>query len=870
MTIIQEIYQWSKTLSAWQQDAIARLYVNRELSPEDVEDLYALAKAEAGIPDEKGQVAKKLASAEIAPQTNSTRLVQIVAVKELQHVNALVQGSRLPIAPTGLTVIYGENGAGKSGYSRIFKHACRARDRREPILPNARLDPKQVGTAQAVFETIVDGTTVDFLWKHRTEPPLPLADVSIFDTHCARAYIDNQGDFAYVPYGLDILEALVNLCTKLKARATKEKADSSPSDAAYATLINQTTAVGRALSGISKKTTREEIATLAELSSEEVARREVLTKTFSEADPKTKAREIRNQALRVKGLKTRIETKLGIVSPEKLQNLQELIGKSNIAKKVAEAAAQAFRSEPGQLPGTGGEEWKTLFDAAREFAAVSHAGHDISALAEGAQCPLCQNELGAEGASRLGRFDAFIKDKVEQDAKVARQLAKDAFSTIKNATFEFTIDAALKEELNTLDAQLLPLCEQSEASLKTRQAEVVLASGDKLPWENVSAAERGAADRLGDTADTLENQAKTLEASADEAARKLLAAERAELDARHKLSEVKDAVLEAMSKYEYCAKLQRCIDGTDTRGISRKSTDLSRTLASKELADALNAELQRLKCHELQVIMKPESPGGRTQFKLTLQLPGNATPAAILSEGEQRAIAIASFLAETKLSGGRGGIVFDDPVSSLDHRRRWEVAERLVEESLNRQVIVFTHDIYFLCILEQKADELKAPLQANYIRRTGDGFGVHSDGLPFDVLGTKGRVGKLRQMLVEVRKAHAAGDEDAHRTLTSRAYGDLRLAWERCVEEVLFNGAIQRFGEGVSTLKLREVIVSDDDYRAIEEGMTKCSKFEHDAAVRVGRLPVPQPDALSEDIEKLETWRALVVGRRSAIREARA
>ncbi|ESS40626.1 recombination protein F [Burkholderia cenocepacia] len=869
MTIIQEIHQWSKTLSAWQQDAIARLYENRELSPEDIEDIYALAKVEAGIPDEHGRVAKKLASTEVAPQTNPTRLVQIVAIKELQHVNALVQGGRLPISPTGLTVIYGENGAGKSGYSRIFKHACRARDRREPILPNARLDPKDVGTAQAVFETIVDGTTVDFVWKHRAEPPVPLADISIFDTHCARAYIDNQGDFAYVPYGLDILEGLVSLCGKLRARATKEKGDSSPSDAAYSVLISQTTAVGRALSGISKKTTREEIEKLAELSDDEVNRRETLTKTLSEADPKTKAREIRNKALRVKGLKTQIDTKVGTVSAEKLHNLQELISKSNAARKVADTAAEAFRSEPGQLPGTGGDEWKTLFDAARDFAAISHAGHQISALPKDAQCPLCQNELGAEGASRLSRFDAFIKDKVEQAAKDARSLAKDAYNTIKNAKLDFVIDPAMKEELNTLDARLLPLCEQSEAVLKTRQSEALLASAGTLPWENVCTVQNDAAVRLEEIADALEAQAKTLEASADEVARTKLVLERAELDARHKLREVKDAVFEAIAKYEYCAKLQTCINGTDTRAISRKSTDLSRTLASKELADALNDELTRLKCHELQVVMKPESPGGRTQFKLTLQLPGNATPAAILSEGEQRAIAIASFLAETKLSGGRGGIVFDDPVSSLDHRRRWEVAERLVEESLKRQVIVFTHDIYFLCILEQKADELKTPLQANYIRRTVDGFGAHSDGLPFDVLGTKNRIGKLRQMLVEVRKAHADGDEDAHRTLTARAYGDLRLAWERCVEEVLFNGAIQRFGEGVSTQRLKEVAVSDDDYRAIEAGMTKCSKFEHDAAARVGRLPIPQPDELSEDIEKLESWREQIVRRRTPIRAAR-
>ncbi|MFP3604386.1 AAA family ATPase [Paraburkholderia sp. SIMBA_053] len=748
MTIIQEIYQWSKTLSAWQQDAIARLYVNRELLPEDVEDIYALAKAEAGIPDEDGRVARKLESAEVAPQTNPTRLVQIVAVKDVQHVNALVPGGRLPISPTGLTVIYGENGAGKSGYSRIFKHACRARDRREPILPNARLDPKEVGTAQAVFEAIVDGTTVDFIWKHRTEPPLPLADISIFDTHCARAYIDNHGDFAYVPYGLDILEGLVTLCGKLRARVTKEKSDGSPSDAAYATLINQTTAVGRALSGVGKKTTAEEIEKLAALSDEDVARRDVLTKTLSEADPKTKAREIRNKGLRIKGLKTQIESKFVPVSVEKLKNLQELINKSNTAKKVAETAAEAFRSEPGQLAGTGDDEWKALFEAAREFAAISHVGHDISGLAADAKCPLCQNELGPEGAGRLGRFDAFIKDKFEQAAKDARNLAKEAFTAVKNAKLDITIDTAMKEELNALDAQLLPLCELSETRLKTRQTQALLASGGALDWDDVSAAENDATVRLGEVADALEAQAKTLEASADEVARAKLVAERAELDARHKLSEVKNAVLEAISKYEYCAKLQKCIDGTDTRGISRKSTELSRTLASKELADALNEELKKLKCHELEVFMKPESPGGRTQFKLTLQLPGSATPAAVLSEGEQRAIAIASFLAEIKLSGGRGGIVFDDPVSSLDHRRRWEVAERLVEESLKRQVIVFTHDIYFLCILEQKADELKAALQPNYIRRTADGFGAHAEGLPFDVLGTKNRVGRLRQMLV--------------------------------------------------------------------------------------------------------------------------
>jgi hypothetical protein len=88
--------------------------------------------------------------------------------------------------------------------------------------------------------------------------------------------------------------------------------------------------------------------------------------------------------------------------------------------------------------------------------------------------------------------------------------------------------------------------------------------------------------------------------------------------------------------------------------------------------------------------------------------------------------------------------------------------------------------------------------------------------------------------------------------LTCEAYGRLRLTWERAVEDVLFNGSIQRFGEGVKTQSLREVEVTDDDYKAIAAGMTKSSKFEHDAASPVGRLPVPDPDELEADIKALD------------------
>ena len=858
MTILQEIHAWSKSQPAWQQDAIARIYVNRELSAEAIDELYALAKSEAGIEDPEKRQPKALDDAQVAAPSDPARLVQLLAIKDLANVNALAPGGTLPIAETGLTVIYGENGAGKSGYSRVLKHACRARDQREAILPDAKAEPAKAGTPSAKFEVAIDGVKAEVVWSAGGTPPEPLSEIAIFDTHCARAYIDNHGDFAYRPYGLDILENLVGLCGRLRSMATQEKAASTPTTAAYAAIATQQTVVGRALLGIPKSTKASDIEALATMTDPELGRLELLTKTLSEPDPKQKAQALRQRAGRLQELKARIDIAIPLIDEAKVSDLRGLIEKSKAATAAAELAAADFKGRAGQLSGTGGEEWKALFESARAFAEVSHPEHPLGQLHDDMACPLCQNPLGSEGAARLSVFNTFIQQDSEARAKRARADAGAAVKALKSANLNLVIGAALAGELKEIDELLANQCSALQASLTTRQKQAMESSGGELPWEQIQALPDDPRPKLQAHADILAEQAKALEATADEKAKAAMTQEKQELDARKRLSEVKAAVLDAIAKHDLCSKLQACIDAMDARGISRKSTTLSRTMASQELADALNAELRCLKVHELFVGMKPESPGGRTQFKLTLQLPGGGTPSAVLSEGEQRAIAIASFLAEIRLGKGRGGIVFDDPVSSLDHRRRWEVAERLAVESKIRQVIVFTHDIYFLAILEQKAEAVGAHLAKNYIRRTANGYGVHSQSLPFDVEGTKARVGQLRQMHAAAAKAKRDGDDDRHRMLTTSAYGRLRLAWERCVEEVLLNGAVQRFGEGVATQRLKAVVVTDDDYKQVEAGMAKSSKFEHDAASPVGRLPIPDPDELLADIESLDAFRQAV------------
>ncbi len=864
MTVIQEIFKWATEQPIWQQDTIARLYAERELGAEDLDDIYSLLKVEYGIPDPQNRIACTLPP--IRPDTPQTpgQKIQLTAIKDLKKVNAIAEDECIPISASGLSVIYGDNGAGKSGYSRVLKKACRARDQREPILPNANVKAGKTSPAQAKFELLVDGNQADLNWIDGQTAPEELSAIAIFDSHCARAYLDNHGDFAYSPYGLDILEGLVATCGKLRSMATKEKTENKPNLIPLAALSQTTTKVGTLLSALSNDTDPKDVEKLATLTQTEKDRLETLAKTLAESDPRQMAQVLRLRATRFGSVANRIENATAVVDQAKVDNLHTLVDKSNTAKDTATIAASEFKGIAGFLPGTGGEAWKELFEAARAFSLESHSNKTFPDLGTESPCPLCQNRLSDAGSSRLIAFESFIQQKVETAAKLARDTAATAYRAIDQAKLDLNIDETLHAEIKTWNSEIADTCAAMQKGLQVRQQAICNAAGSKLPWEKIPALPTDPQADLTSAETEMKSQAKTLEEALNKKTRAAMQAEHSELAARLRLTEIKSVVLEMISKMVKIEKLQCCIDATATTKISRKSTELVRTMATPEVAKALNSELVALNVHELCITMKNVSTLGKTHFKLVLEFPGGGTPTQILSEGEQRAIAIASFLAEINLGDNTGGIVFDDPVSSLDHRRRWGVAKRLAFEAKKRQVIIFTHDVYFLCILQQEADSNNVDCLTQSVRKSPKGFGTRSDRLPFDTLSTSKRVKALRNMHTLAVKAHKAGDDESTRRLTQDAYFYLRTAWERGVEEVLFSGVVTRFTEGISTQRLRSVVVEDSDYRSIDAGMTKSSKFAHDAAA-AAQLPTPHPDELSVDIEALETWRSEVVGRYKSV-----
>ncbi len=867
MTILQEIFKWASGLPTWQQDAVSRLIAKGTLDAADVDDLYALLKLAHGIPDPKGRIAKPVDPSSIPVAPDGLSSVQITSIRDLKNVNALAEEQTVPIAATGLTAIYGGNGAGKSGYSRVLKRACRARDQSEQIRPNATLTRSKTGTATATFDLLINGEASSVEWIDKQPAPGVLGGIAIFDSLCARAYIDKDDDFSYVPYGLDVLEGLATTFNQLKIMVKAELTKSIPNTLPYASFSATSTAVGNLLSGLSAKTKASDVEVMCTITQDETARLAALEKGLKEGNPKEKAQLLRLRRNRFVKLNERCKEKLGLLSESALNELKVLVDAARTAKSAANLAAAQFKATPNLLPGTGGDAWQELFAAARKFATESHATHVFPNLGPDAACPLCQQPLST-GAERLVAFEQFIQGEAEALAREKRRIAKVCYEALVNADLNIHFDVDLKTELEAINSTLPEQCELLQAALFERRTKAKGACAVGGDWNSINAVSDEVCQALSIIDDQLRQEIDVLDKATDERQLAALASEYRELDARRQLVAVQSAVLHAITRFDIQAKLNACMPSLRTNSMSVKSRELVDKVVSTGLADALNAEFQLLKVEHLKVILKSSTVKGKTLHKLMIQMPGGFEPREILSEGEQRAIAIGSFLAEVNISGATGGVVFDDPVSSLDHVRRELVARRLASEALNRQVIIFTHDLYFLSLLQHETGQIGAPMQSSSLRRTNRGFGVISDSLPFDGAGAKARIGLLKNMQVDAAKLHKENDEEGYVQLARQTYQRLRDAWERTIEEVLLNGVVWRFKRGISTQSLRGVAVEDVDYTAIQNGMGKCSNYAHDGAAQA-QVALPLPTELLDDIHALDTWRKSILIRREKLEQDR-
>jgi ABC-type lipoprotein export system ATPase subunit len=871
---LEKILDWSETLPDWQSDSLRRILYQDKISEQDISDILNMLKVNNGITDLKQikVTPKRLSKTDIPVRASTTTNIYLDAMRDLINVNIIAPGQTLKFGREGITIIYGDNSAGKSGYARVLKKACRARGEDKPILPNVFSDVSSDKPANATIDIFDGKETKPIKWVEYQASSDELASIAVFDIACARIYVDEANEVAYVPYGLDVFDKLAKLCERLKS-ILQDELQSLSINRDILQELQGDTIVGKLIETVDHNTPIKSIEDLAEMS--EAEKRELDEIERKLAEIKIKSPKAYSESLRIK--KRRIERILGEIekiriglAEEEIEKIKSLQSELNATKKAIQfASKQSFESEP--LSGVTSEPWKIMFEAARQYSEqYTYPGESFPVTKTGARCVLCFQLLSQEASERLIKFQEFVQDKTEQQLRIKQKEFNDKVSRIKGIPINpFSSDPELLKEIEELDPKTASIILEYLDGIKSLY-DFVLESIKAEKWDIIPALSISPLKNLDEIIGNLEEQAKKYDAITEDKEIIALKKECDNLNSRRQLAKNKDKVINYIESLKKREKNNACIRATNTTGISRKGAELMKQVITDQLKEHLINEFKGLDIGHIKVDLNKIGREGVTfhQLKLKSKTHPSASLSEVFSEGEQNAIAIASFLAELQTSPSTCGIILDDPVSSLDHLRRDKVAVRLANEAKKRQVIVFTHDLVFLMALEEKAKEQGVQTIIQTVWTNYEMAGFCDPSAPWYGKKVNDRMSYLKNRLVEIKKAFKEGKKDEQERMTEDCYKKLRETCERAIEEVIFNDSIKRFRLGIETNRLKAVSFGDEDFKFVNNAISKYSECVHDQSPARG-IRNPKPDELELDIKELEEFISRVRKRQDSTQKQR-
>jgi len=820
--IFDALSTWGKTLPTWQHFLLSKLVEEVELSDAVLDDVFSEYLIDQNLAGSAPvRVVWDMALPQFQPGAPAAVSV-LTTITGVSGVNALAAGETLSFGPK-LTVIYGPNGAGKSGYARVLKSACFTRSKDVGILGDVKLAKSKQSkpTAKLSFD---DGSAVDFV---HLEPCRRMRDgFAVFDSTCVRVHLDGRNAFQVMPYLFDVFPRMVAVFTDLQTKLRDEITRRTPAADKYA-IQDSTSEIATTLSALTAQTDLTRLNELAVYGEAEAARLSVVEQQLVELRTTDPKEIVKKNELRIADLRA-VHASIGAlqqaIQPALVQGIADAA--SRIAVLVEQGAALSaarFGSEPVQPVGT--RAWLDLLTAAIAYGEEAYPGASFPPQTDGARCVLCQQTLDAASADRLSKFYQTVTSDVEAQLATARSTLRSHSFTLGKIGLSFfgeesaarrtaqEIDAALATEIVWHVEGFRTLVGVLSDAVATETSPVL----SLLTYDTVS-------DRVSTLIDRLEQDNGNLMQSDPQVLINALHLEQQLLKDRQLLTGQYGGVVKAVEDLKWVAIANDCLRRLPT--IQRDVTSKQKALAKELVAQGFIARFTE-NCTALRLTLpvqfKFAGEAGTTDRKIELANAGmtGVDPSQVFSEGEQTAAALADFLTEVELNGACVGVIFDDPVSSMDHVRKEAIAQRLVTEAGRRQVVVFTHDILFTNYLATAAEEKGVAFAGRTVWRDDANSPGAIDRLAFPHEHYEGAAYDRAKAHYESARTLAS---DPQRDALEKACGSLRTAYEDFIQKKLFHNVVRRWRENI-TFTLNQVYFDEAIAGRIHDRMAALSRY---------------------------------------------
>ncbi len=839
----QELEEWFRKKHIWLQEATVRLIEKGSLHDEDYECLYKNCLNTAkGQPD---TLSGTISMDQLLNDKKSGNKIKIKSIGHIKGINNLSPKNPLKFGEGNLTVIYGSNRSGKSGYVRILKKVCGTKPP-SPLLTNVfkNNQPKQ----SCSIEYLKDNSPQTIEWN----PAFGIIDdlncVNIFDSECGKAYVTSENETAYEPEILLFFSKLVGVCDNISSKIQTE-IEKHPSKLPACPSEYNTTKSAKWYKELSENLTEQELNSYCLWTNKNQEELTKLQERFAQPDPAKKAETIRKQNNYIKKLISESNDLRDSFSDEKCDTINSFKEKYAEAKKTSEVATKQI-SEKSILSGVGSEVWKRLWKHAREYSEQeAYKGQPFPA--NNVHCVLCQQKLDDKAQSRLLSFEEFVKEKSQQELTNIKELLDESIKNlpqIPNKSILTTkMDAAGlqsgREELDNFYTELN----------KRKEKLIILNSHNSLsPLPSIENWKVG----VEATLEKNEKEAEKYDEIAHNIDRKELISKKQDLQAKQWLSQNRKSIKKEINRLKSIKLLESAKKLTDTTALSKQKSKLSEKLITQDFINRFNAELKKLKADKIKVkLVKSRVTKGKSLHQIRLEgLNSNSVKTeSVLSEGENRIVALSAFLADLKGKSSSYPFVFDDPISSLDQDFEEAVANRLVELSKERQVIIFTHRLSFLGLIEDSCDKENIKLDPLYIETEPWGSGEPRN-TPLFAQKPKNALNSLIEKLFSVKKIFKEEGYSSYNEKAKTLCSDFRIVIEKTIENVLLLDIIKRHRKDIHTKKISKLSkINQKDCDLLDDLMTKYSKFMHFPSAETSHK-MPSPEELEKDFKKLKDW----------------
>ncbi|WLF84612.1 AAA family ATPase [Moraxella sp. ZY210820] len=852
MSIYQEILDWSQNKPLFIKDALRRIITQSNLTDTDIDELTLLVKKECGDTTINLNAIEFNSSHFPAITSPNSTYPKLFRLSNPNNICALDNQANLEFAPDGLTIVYGNNGSGKSSYVRILRKLCWSRNS-SIELKNNIFNPSN--NIQKVDLTLKhNNSDIQYNWVDgNTAHTHPLLNsIFVFDSDCGNIYINDENPNEYKPVGIDVLEKLIDTFKQMNEKIENSIASYHTQKPSLSNELLRTE-VSQWYNSM-ENLSRLEIKSYIEWTQENINRKNNLTTLLHEQNPNEKIQNLnaqkRRYSLHIEHLK-RIED---LFNEDNVGHIQQI---KNAFASVSQAYFLASQklSSVNTLDGFGTNPWRTLWDSAQKYAHHSHLsdGHNFPSLLSAQKCVLCQQELDEVAKRRLEVFNEFVLNDVSQQLDVITKTinnSKNSYSSIQFPSLEELSELLHHipnfEDIYNEFLQSIMDCKRNIIAFLNNEMEELVCNPKKIT-QYIQISILDIDKQIGENTQLAKNRQK-------------LSDELNELVAKEFLFNNKEKVIQYFDEYQSKTWLKLCQSKLNTTMISRKIgeiiVDQSVALQHEEFIKHLGSFNQDL-ASKIK-IAKTKTTRGNTYQQCQLNVNGsNQKMNTILSEGEQRVVALANFLAECTIDNRQNTIIFDDPVTSLDMNYRDLIADKIIELSINRQIIVFTHDLSFLRLLiDVHKSKRSIDCHIASIDKYDGVSGIVTDEIPYLAKNVQQRIDSIITILDEYKAISPNKQSDREMKLDS-ARKRFRMLLERTVEEILSGKTYERFSKNIAFKRgnLSSYIVTEKaDIDFLLGLFGKYSITEHDGGIStISQLP--NETEIRNDLKDYKDWK---------------